>query len=229
MSGTPRPRSSALKSSSGSIALTVVALFLGLLAVMQVRAQDVYSRSLQLETPASLTTLIAGLAERNNALRDEIVDLRLRTTTARDAIASGKGSLAESERQLTQLRVFEGQAPVTGPGISVRIDGTFDDRALSDLVNELRNAGAEAIAVNSTRVGPRTWFGAASGGTVTVDGAPVTGPWVVRAVGASEVMQVAMTRTGGIIGQFELIYKSTRFNVSKETAIELPSLRTPLR
>src|SRR6266540_2952602 len=145
-----------MRSNSGSIALTLVALFLGLLAVTQVRAQDVYSRSLQLETPASLTTLIAGLAERNNALRDEIVDLKFRTTTARDAISSGKGSLTEAERQVAQLRVFEGQSAVGGPGISVRIDGAFDDRALSDLVNELRNAGAEAISVNARRVGPRT-------------------------------------------------------------------------
>lgn len=218
-----------MRSNSGSIALTIVALFLGLLAVTQVRAQDVYSRSLQLETPASLTTLIAGLAERNNALRDEIVELKVRTTTARDAISSGRGSLTEAERQVVQLRVFEGQSAVSGPGISVRIDGAFDDRALSDLVNELRNAGAEAIAVNSTRVGPRSWFGATGDGSLSVDGSSVRGPWVVRAIGAADVMHVAMTRTGGIIGQFELIYRGTRFSVTKEPSQDLPALRTPLR
>jgi len=218
-----------MRSNSGSIALTLVALFLGLLAVTQVRAQDVYSRSLQLETPASLTTLIAGLAERNNALRDEIVDLKFRTTTARDAISSGKGSLTEAERQVAQLRVFEGQSAVGGPGISLRIDGAFDDRALSDLVNELRNAGAEAISVNATRVGPRSWFGATGDGGISIDGASVRGPWIVRAIGSSDVIHVAMTRTGGIIGQFELIYRNTRFNVTKESALDLPALRTPLR
>jgi uncharacterized protein YlxW (UPF0749 family) len=214
---------------SGVIWLTVIALFLGVLAVTQVRAQDVYTRSLQLETPASLTTLIAGLAERNNAVRDEIVDLRLRTTTAREAIASGRGSLTEGERQLTQLRVFEGQSAATGPGIAVHIDGGFDDRAFSDLVNELRNAGAEAVALNAQRVGPRSWFAAANDGAISVDGTPVRGPWTVRAIGAPEVMHVAMTRTGGIIGQFELIYRGTRFSVSKETALDLPALRTTFR
>ena len=218
-----------MRTNAGVISATVVALFLGLLAVTQVRAQDVYSRSLQLETPASLTTLIAGLAERNNALRDEIVDLRLRTTTAREAISSGKGSLTEAERQLAQLRVFDGESAVSGQGITVRIDGSFDDRALSDLVNELRNAGAEAIALNTQRVGPRSWFAATADGALTVDGAAVRGPWAVRAIGAPEVMQVAMTRTGGIIGQFELIYRATRFSVNKETALDLPALRTTLR
>jgi uncharacterized protein YlxW (UPF0749 family) len=199
------------------------------LVVTQIQAQEVYSRSLQLETPASLTTLIANLSERNNAIKDEILDIRNRTTTARDAIASGRGSLAEGQRQLSQLRVFAGASAVSGAGIAVRVDGVFDERALSDLVNELRNAGAEAIAVNEVRVGPRSWFGATPDRALTVDAATVRGPWQVRAVGSPEVMYIAMTRTGGIIGQFELIYKGTRFNVSRDAALEVPALTTPLR
>jgi uncharacterized protein YlxW (UPF0749 family) len=218
-----------MKSNAGVIAVTVIALFLGVLAVTQIQAQEVYSRSLQLETPASLTTLIANLSERNNAIREESLDLRRRADTARDAIANGRGSLVEGERQLGQLKVFAGMSAVTGGGITVRIEGTFDERALSDLVNELRNAGAEAIAVNSVRVGPRSWFGATPERVLTVDAAPVRGPWQVRAVGSTEVMYIAMTRTGGIIGQFELIYKGTRFSVSRDAALEVPALATPLR
>ena len=218
-----------MRTSQGAIALTIVALFLGLLAVTQVRAQDVYSRSLQLETPSSLTTLIANLAERNNGLRDEIFDLRLRTESARAEAAAGNGTLTESQKQLTQLEVFAARTAVSGPGISVKVDGAFDDKALSDLINELRNAGAEAIAVNSVRVGPRSWFGMNADRSLTVDAAPLRGPWTVTAVGASEVMYVAMTRTGGIIGQFELIYRSTRVTVSRETALALPSLASPPR
>ena len=58
-----------MRSSAGGIAATAVALFLGILVVTQFRSQDVYSRNLQLETPASLTTLIASLADKNSATR----------------------------------------------------------------------------------------------------------------------------------------------------------------
>ncbi len=218
-----------MRTNAGGISAAIVALFLGLLAVTQVRAQDVYTRSLQLETPSSLTTLIANLAERNNGLRDEIFDLRLRTTSAREDATSGKGSLTEAQHQLTQLEVFAARTAVSGQGISVRIDGAFDDKALSDLVNELRNAGAEAIAVNTVRVGPRSWFGTAADRSLIVDATPIRGPWTVSAVGSPEVMYVAMTRTGGIVGQFELIYRSTRFGVSRESALDLPSLPNPPR
>ena len=52
---------------------------------------------------------------------------------------------------------------------------------------------------------------------------------MIRAIGSPEVIYVAMTRTGGIIGQFELIYARTRFSVSKESALDLPALATTLR
>ena len=51
-------RRTSVRTNAGGIAVSIVALFLGLLAVTQVRAQDVYTRSLELETPSSLTTLI---------------------------------------------------------------------------------------------------------------------------------------------------------------------------
>ena len=218
-----------MRSNAGAFWTTIVALFLGVLVVTQIKAQDVYTRSLELETPSSLTTLIANLAERNNGLREEIFDLRLRTEAARDESTSGKGTLTESQKQLSQLQVFAARTAVRGPGVSVKVDGAFDDKALSDLVNELRNAGAEAVAVNGVRVGPRSWFGMNADRTLTVDAVSIKGPWTVSAVGASEVIYVAMTRTGGIIGQFELIYRNTHFSVNRESALSLPSLANPPR
>jgi uncharacterized protein YlxW (UPF0749 family) len=218
-----------VRTNAGAISTAVVALFLGVLAVTQFRSQDVYSRSLQLETPASLTTVIANLSDRNNELRNEIFDLRRDLVNAQEAVASGQGSLSDAERQLRQLKVFSADSAVAGPGISIRIDGDFDERALSDLVNELRNAGAEAIAINEVRVGPRSYFVGTLDRAVAVDGRAVRGPWTVRAIGSPEVVYVAMTRTGGIIGQFELIYRNTRFAVSKETALNIPELASASR
>ena len=216
-----------MRTSAGGIAATVVALFLGVLVVTQVRSQDVYSRSLELETPASLTTLIANLSDRNNSLRDEIFDLRLRVTAASESVANGQGSLTESQREIDQLKVFAAVSPAHGQGITVKIDGSFDDRAMSDLVNELRNAGAEAISVNDARVGPRSWFGPGPERTILLDGRQLNGPWTVRAIGSSDVVYVAITRTGGIEGQFELIYPRTRFTVSKESTLDVAAVAAP--
>jgi uncharacterized protein YlxW (UPF0749 family) len=202
--------------------VTAVALLLGVLAVSQLRVQDVRSRALELETPASLTALIASLSEKNALLREETFSLRTAISAARDELQ--RGSTEGLERQLAQLRAFTAQTPVSGPGIAIAVDGPFDDRAMVDLVNELRNAGAEAIAVNEHRIGARSWFAPAGSDAITIDGRRAGGPWMVRTIGDPEVLFPAMTRTGGIIAQFQVIYPSTRFSVVKEAAAQLPAV-----
>ncbi|MGH2378315.1 MAG: DUF881 domain-containing protein [Candidatus Limnocylindria bacterium] len=210
-----------MRSRSGAVTVAVVALFLGILVVSQFRSREAFNGTLQQETPETLTTLIADLSDRNRQLRDEIFELRFRLDQARTSVAGGQGALEQSERELERLEVFSASSAVSGPGVAVFIDGPFDDRALSDLVNELRNAGAEAIAVNDARVGPRTWFAPGTDRSLIVDDAFVEGPWTVRAIGDTDVLFVGLTRTGGIVGQFELIYDATRFNVTRETTLRL--------
>ncbi len=213
--------------SRGSIAVATLALVLGVLVVSQYRSREAYSRTLEQETPESLATLIASLNDRNRQLREQIFDLRLSLERAQGSVAGGQGALEESERQLAELEVFSAHSPVSGPGIAIRIEGQFDERALLDLVNELRNAGAEAIAIGDARVGPRTWFGPGASGALVVDGRALRGPWTVRAIGDPETLYVAMTRTGGIVGQFEVIYQGTRFTVGREIGLDLPALASP--
>ena len=212
------------RSRYGIVALTAVAVLLGALAVTQYRAREVFSRTLTAESASSLTTLIANISDRNNALRDEIFVLRLRVEAAQGASQSGEATLRELREQLQQLRVAAAITDVAGPGVEVRIEGPFDERAMSDLVNELRNAGAEAIAVNGVRVGPRSWFAKVPTG-IAIDTRAVTGPYSVLAIGAPETIAVALTRTGGIVGQFGLIYGRTRFLVTQQRALELPAGR----
>lgn len=212
------------KSRYGIAAVTAVAVLFGALVVTQYRAREVFSRTLTAESASSLTTLVASISDRNNALRDEIFALRLRVEAAQGASQSGEVALKELREQLQQLRIAAAITDVVGPGVEVRIEGPFDERALSDLVNELRNAGAEAIAVNGFRVAPRSWFAKVQSG-IAIDGQAVTGPYSVWAVGAPETMAVALTRTGGIIGQLGLIYGRTRFLVSQQRSLELPAGR----
>jgi uncharacterized protein YlxW (UPF0749 family) len=210
------------RSRFGVVALTAVALLLGVLAVTQYRAQDVFTRSLTAENASSLTTLIAQISDRNSTLRDEILSLQLRLDAAQGKSQTSEATLRELREQFQQLQVAAAVTPVSGPGVEVRIDGPFDDRAMSDLVNELRNAGAEAIGLNGARIGPRAWFARADNGVV-VDGRVVTSPYRLQAVGAPDTISVALTRVGGIVGQLGLIYGRTRFTVAEQKAIDLPA------
>lgn len=210
------------KSRYGLMAVTATALLLGVLFVTQYRAQDVFTRTLTAENASSLTTLIAQISDRNSALRDEIFALRLRLDAAQGASQSSEVAVRELREQFRHVQVAAALTPVSGPGVEVRVEGAFDERAMSDLVNELRNAGAEAIGANGQRIGPRSYFDG-SNGTIAIDGREVASPYVLHAIGSPETISVALTRTGGIIGQFGLIYARTRFLVKEERVLDLPA------
>ncbi len=109
-------------------------------------------------------------------------------------------ALAESQRKVEALKVLTGTTPVHGPGLSIAItdpDGAVDAALLLDAVQELRDAGAEAIQVGDTRVVVDTWFANGADG-VLVSGAPLMSPIRLVAVGDPETMAAAMSIPGGL-------------------------------
>lgn len=109
-------------------------------------------------------------------------------------------ALAESQRQVEALKVLTGTTPVNGPGVEITIadpDGVVDAALLIDAVQELRDAGAEAIQVGSTRVVVDTWFADGPDG-VEVSGDPVAAPVRLLAIGEPETLAAAMSIPGGL-------------------------------
>jgi uncharacterized protein YlxW (UPF0749 family) len=145
-----------------------------------------------------LVQILDDLGARQDRLEAETARL---TALQRDLEAgSTVDAVAEAQRQLDALQVLTGTTPVVGPGLSIVItdpEGVVDAPLLLDAVQELRDAGAEAIQVGSTRVVVDTWF-ADSDGAVVVNGEPLTGPVRIVAIGDPETMAAAVSIPGGL-------------------------------
>ncbi|MHB1067056.1 MAG: DUF881 domain-containing protein [Candidatus Nanopelagicales bacterium] len=130
-------------------------------------------------------------------------------------------ALAESRRTLEGLQVLTGTTAVYGPGITITItdpDGAVDSVVLLDAVQELRDAGAEAIQVGSTRVVVDTWFGDGPQGIV-VDGQPVATPIRVLAIGDGEGLAAAMSIPGGVADSVRT--RGAEFEVSVDDSVSI--------
>ena len=109
-------------------------------------------------------------------------------------------AIAEAQRQLAALRVLAGTTPVSGPGLSITITdpgGAVDAAILLDAVQELRDAGAEAIQVGRTRVVVDTWFADTPEGVIA-SGEPVPAPVRILAIGDPDTMGAALSIPGGL-------------------------------
>jgi uncharacterized protein YlxW (UPF0749 family) len=172
-------------------------LILGLLITVAV-SRPAGSASYQGARTEDLVQILDGLDARQQRLLAE--SARLSALQADLERGSTADALAESERKVAALQVMAGTTPVTGPGVTISItdpSGAVDAPALLDAVQELRDAGAEAIQVGPARVVVSTWFGAGPRG-VTVDGVPVGSPLVIRAIGDPDTMRTAVGIPGGL-------------------------------
>jgi len=200
-------------------------LLLGFLLVTQLRSQ---ARPTELSSLSAqdLSTLIETLSDRNRQLRSAVADAReqLREYTA--AESQGQSALDVSREDLLRITAFGGLEAVQGQGIVVSVDGQLDAIAVNDLLNELRNAGAEAIAVDAVRITARSVCVQAPL-TLEIDGAKVGKQFTMRAVGDPEGLLAALQRPGGIISQLELFVSAT-IDVQQTGQVTIPASQVDL-
>ncbi len=172
------------------IAASLLAIVLGFLVVVQLRSQARLARSLAAQDNTSVALLINDLNRANNQLLQQSVALAQRQTALRQALVTGGADTRAIEKELTVLREVAGEMAVHGPGLELRIDGPMMDFELEDALNNLRNAGGEAFALNTYRIVNGTAI-TSRGQTLVVAGHPVSAPFVLRVIGDPQQLESA--------------------------------------
>lgn len=179
------------------LSMFVVALVIGVLLVGQLRSQ---ARPIELSSLSAgeLSTLIETLSARNLELSDGLADLREAIRDYERAELQGQSARELTEEDLNRLEAFSGLRAVEGQGILIRIDGSFDPTAVNDLLHELRNSGAEAIAVDDVRI---TAGSVAVLGTdaIEIDAVAIGRSFMITAIGSPGGLRSAIERPGGIL------------------------------
>jgi uncharacterized protein YlxW (UPF0749 family) len=169
------------------------------MVVVQLRSQAGGSSLANLSSQ-DLTLLVANLNTRNDQLRSEISTLERQLETLEIGGSRGASSINEIRADLARIRAWSGLDPVAGDGIKITVSGPIGATAIEDLINELRNAGAEAVAIDDVRVVPGTVIGGGAGG-VSIDNTELGDPFTILAIGTPESLTGSLTRVGGIVAQ----------------------------
>jgi uncharacterized protein YlxW (UPF0749 family) len=186
-----------------STARWLVALLCGVLGFALVTSAHTNRSPTTLETarPDDLVRILDGLTGQQDRLRQQADTLSAsvqRLQSGRDAAAA---ALADAQRQVDALGILAGTTPAYGPGITLTLaDPAHRLKAdtLLDAVEELRDAGAEAIQVGAVRVVASTPFTDGRSG-VLAGATALAAPYVLTAIGDAHTLDEAMRIPGGVV------------------------------
>jgi uncharacterized protein YlxW (UPF0749 family) len=196
--GARTPRDGRGQSLRARILIAVMCVLLGVAIVAQVRQTqgDEFSSLRQ----DDLVRLLDEVTQRNEQLTAEGEELR----TQRSSLQSGSNARQFAEDYLTLQSILAGTVPVEGPGVVVEVDdpdGEVSAQTMVHMLEELRNAGAEAVEVSGVRLTATASFTDGPDGVIA-NGEPLTSPYEWRAIGNPQTLSVALDIPGGALAGF---------------------------
>ncbi len=182
--------------------LTAVACAaLGFLLIAQLEATEDVGERLDIEREEDLAQILSDLTTQSDRLQEEITELRLTLLGFSNSVQSDELAVQSLQRRLDELRVLAGTVEVEGEGVRLTIedpDGQVVQELLVDTVQELRDAGAEAIAVNDVRLVASSSF-TTRNNRLVVDGQPLRAPYRIAAIGSADTIAEALAIPGGAV------------------------------
>lgn len=202
------------------LAISAVCVLLGILIVIQLRAQQSASQALQAATESDLTQIVSNLNNEVSLLKAEANSLRLQLFKIERLSSDSSAVMKESIKNLNNLKIIAGLTGVEGPGVTADIEDkekAINSYDLVDIITELRVGGAEAISINGIRIVADSGITQDSKG-VWIDKKLVTPPYQIVAIGDPEVLYETLAIAGGIKDKLSSLV-GVSFNITKESSV----------
>ena len=167
----------------------------------------------------------------DNKVKD-LANAELELEKERESATKNDTALKEKEEKITEGNKILGLTEVTGPGVIVTLGDSKKDASSSldpsmllvhdtdvlSVINELKNAGAEAISINDQRIIPTTGI-ICGGNIIDINDEKVGAPFEIKAIGLPEQL-AALDRPGGYL---ELLRSySVEAKLEKSNSITIP-------
>ena len=202
-----------------------ISLILGLMCLLLT-----YGIVVQIKTVNGTGTIVSTNASENK-LRDDVLKAKEKydnlyktleymenqLEAERTNSTQNNSELEELEIAIKDANKILGLSEVTGDGITITVNDNqkislnswfadpnlliVHDTDLMHIVNELKNAGAEAISINNQRIVTTTAI-ECDGNVIKINGEKIAAPFEIKAIGVPESL-IGVTRFGGYVDYLE--------------------------
>lgn len=197
-----------------SIVLGLMCMALTIGICIQIRTVNNYSTKIgQNYDQNNLRAEVLKYKEKYENKIKEIDNLDSQLEKKIEEATNNNANLEDAKNQIQEGNKLIGLTEVTGPGVIITLsDSKLDASTVLDpsllvvhdldvyyVINELKNAGAEAISVNDQRVVPTSVI-ECGGNIITINGEKIGSPFEIKAIGLPENL-ANLDRTGGYLAK----------------------------
>ena len=184
-----------------------------------------------------------------NKLRDEVLKWKekydnaySKLTKAEEILDQERKKEAEEntessniEAQLTLVNKLLGLTELKGKGIIITLSDNTNvpenalnlsaylvhDGDIIETINELKNAGAEAISINGLRIVDSSGI-MCDGNVIRINGEKIGAPYIIKAIGSPEWLGSSLGRIGGYLDQISSNGNGVLVKIEKSNDITIP-------
>lgn len=221
-----------MKKNVQALILGIMCFVLTILICIQVKTVNQNGTTISMNQQESeLKSQVLKMKEKYENQYYELEKLEKDLEETRKNITGHNEELKNLEEKINEYNKIIGMTEVKGKGVIITVqDGTTNGITLNandlivhdlnvlSIVNELKNAGAEAISINGKRVVNTTAI-SCDGNVIVVNGEKISSPIEIRAIGLPEQLST-LDRVGGTLQRFSELGK--KINLTKSQKIEIP-------
>ena len=234
--------------------VSLLAVVLGGLLALSLKGQDnIRQQNLPTGRGPGLASAYIELRDTVAEQNKQIADLRQNLAKYQKAAADESASAKLLSADLQKANVLSGLVALTGPGVEIVLSDSqkprpdpnqfspdeyqeilskylIHDADVQAVLNELKAAGAEAIAINGQRVLATTAV-RCNGPTVLVNNVPTSVPVRILAIGDTQALHTGLTMPGGVQDAYKLAGDPSMFQIGIKKTTTIPAYNgpTPLR
>lgn len=168
------------------------------------------------------STQVQNLEQRKTELTNQLNSLK----AAADKQEEAK-RIAKQNEETSGL--LSGRLPAVGQGVTIRISQgnkqNVDAATMFQLVEELRNAGVEVMALNNVRIVTSTYIADSKKGLIC-DGVTLSPPYIVKAIGDPQNLQNAVNIAGGVGSRLKVKF-GANVTVTSSESVEINEISAP--
>ncbi len=211
-------------------AITLVALILGFMLAVQFRVNVQLENDPTLERTEKLTAQIEEKKKAVEELQNKVDSMRLKLEEAAD-----EPEMKALQKELTFAGILAGVTPVSGPGLEIALNDSnaalqpgqnpnlfvLHDEDVLKILNELKAAGAEALAINDQRLIATSEI-RCIGPTILVNGNKrISAPFIITAIGDPDTLYNSLYMKNGVVDSLKIW--GIQVSAKKVNEIVIPS------